>query len=528
MENEELYRRLGSFENGTLQGPVNLFLFISANCPLECRFCARRLYLGLGKEEEKDLTGFLRKVVFRVDGEMNKKIKEKYSLPVNEILADIGKEQQILARIKRIDFLIESSRPLDYSGYSRVADLVKGSDRKKQAGLHSYAMRKMIRKLKRDMGQRMSLVTFTRVVREAADLGVRDIFLSGAIGEPLADKGFLYPIMEEIIKGGMTGHIATNGYLWDEEFAVRLVESGWRSITVSIDGARNSTHDHLRRKTGSFRRAIELIERLDAIKTEYGSEFPEISVSFVVNRYNYGELLDHLVLMEKLGVRRAYYSPMRLYTREAADELMMGPKDIEELIDIIRKGADKWNLSGVENNIASFLESPCVHEFGPLMDPRSELFDDVMEFIGWNEPLEPGRTKLDKLMCSEPWRSLVVDANGSVLHCCNSSISLINMNVMDHSLREIWDSPRYRHLRDNFTGGKLPVECEFNCPDSTKMLQRSLMDGYRKFCADETRRLPEALAHPLRHVDSAVVKVSKGNLSLRKKMRVLGYDIDKE
>jgi len=535
----ELFERLRSFENHVLKGPVNLFLFVSTECPLHCRFCARRIHEDLARNPENDLMRFLAAVLFRTDPSSSDHLKKEISSGRERLVLGIKSKTKLGGAAEEMDRIIGSAMEMDFSAYKDIPAITSRFDLHDSIRLQAYAMIGIAAKLSGDMAFRMSFDHYIRVVREASELGVRNIYLTGGIGEPLSDRSFLYGIMDEIIKHGITGHITTNAYHADQEFAEHLVKNKWRSIIVSIDGAKEETHDRLRGKKNSFTRATAFLKYLRDAKGNDKSPFPRVSVSFVANRLNYGEIMEHLALVEASGVDSVYYSPMRIYTKDAARELEMTLENAERFQRIITEGRDIWSASGVENNIASFLECSATYAYGPLVEPREEIFRDIVDLAGWSGGVDDNErhtsedvdaNRLDHLKCTEPWGSLVIDANGNAMQCCISSISLVNMNVMRHSLKEIWDSPRYRRLRERFMEGELPVECRYNCPASVRYNQEMMIREYGNPSGmkGNERKLPELIAHPLRHADDLLSKMTQDRKSLKKFLKKHGWGIDRE
>ena len=517
-----------SFENGVLKGPVNLFLFVSTDCPLHCGFCARRIHRDLISAPENDLMRFLAVVLFKMEPSSFTRLQKEIASASEGPVLGINSTGRFKKAAGEIDRIIGSAMEMDFSVYKEIPPIISKFASADSIRLQAYAIIEIAKKLMTDMAYRMSLDHYIRVVREAAELGVRNIYLTGGIGEPLSDRSFLYGIMEEIMKLGMTGHITTNAYLADEDFAEHLVKMEWRSIIVSIDGAKEETHDKLRGKKNSYKRATAFLNYLRDAKRNNKSEFPRVGVSFVINRLNYGEIMEHLALMEAGGVDSVYYSPMRIYTRDAAREVKMTPEDEKRFEEIIRGGRDIWSVSGVENNLASFLKCPGTYAYGPLVEPREEIFRDIIDLAGWSGGMNDKEHRLDRIECTEPWGSLVIDANGNAMQCCISSISLVNMNIRRHSLKEIWNSPRYHRLRKRFMDGKLPVECRYNCPASVRYNQEAMIREYGKLIPKKEREVPEILAHPLRHADDLLSKMTQDRKSLKKFLKKHGWGICRE
>ena len=84
-------------------------------------------------------------------------------------------------------------------------------------------------------------------------VGVRFYFTGG---EPLLHPDF-FPIAQYAIHRGFKTALFTNGTLIDAVIASRLIETGFDSIIISMDGATAATHDRSRGVPGVFTKAIE-------------------------------------------------------------------------------------------------------------------------------------------------------------------------------------------------------------------------------------------------------------------------------
>ena len=120
--------------------------------------------------------------------------------------------------------------------------------------------------------------------------------------------------------------MVTNGFALTPQRYQRLLESGLRSMAISLDGLEED-HDWMRGVPGSFKRASA------AIKMVVDSGAIEFDVVTCVNRRNYphlAELRDHLVglglkqwrLFTVFPMGRAAHDPELQLTREELRGLM--------------------------------------------------------------------------------------------------------------------------------------------------------------------------------------------------------------
>jgi MoaA/NifB/PqqE/SkfB family radical SAM enzyme len=99
-----------------------------------------------------------------------------------------------------------------------------------------------------------------RVVGDSLDLGIVEAVVTG--GEPFLRRELTLEVIETLAGAGVGIALNTNGWFLDEEVAERLGAAAGVTAHVSIDGARGGLHDASRGVPGSWRRAIEGVDRL--------------------------------------------------------------------------------------------------------------------------------------------------------------------------------------------------------------------------------------------------------------------------
>ncbi len=117
------------------------------------------------------------------------------------------------------------------------------------------------------------------------------IILTG--GEPLL-RPDIFDIAAYGTGKGLRMVIATNGMLVDEAAAKKMIKSGIKRVSVSLDGKDAPSHDAFRGESGAFRGALNGI---DAMKRA-GMEF---QINTTVTTANLRQIKDILELAKKLG-----------------------------------------------------------------------------------------------------------------------------------------------------------------------------------------------------------------------------------
>jgi MoaA/NifB/PqqE/SkfB family radical SAM enzyme len=139
------------------------------------------------------------------------------------------------------------------------------------------------------------------IADEAVELGVVEAVLTG--GEPLMRADLVLMLAERLSGAGVGVTLNTNGWFLDDDLADRLAAVPGLSVNVSIDGAGPEFHDAERGVPGSWRRAIEAVDRLLARGIAH-------QVVSVVTPRNADAVDDFLEGMWTLGVRSVRITPV--------------------------------------------------------------------------------------------------------------------------------------------------------------------------------------------------------------------------
>jgi pyrroloquinoline quinone biosynthesis protein E len=136
--------------------------------------------------------------------------------------------------------------------------------------------------------------TWSRVFREAADLGVLQIHLSG--GEP-ASRRDLVELVVAARDAGLYTNLSTSGIGLNEDKLSQLDEVGLDHIQLSLQGITAELADHIGGYKGGFDRKMYVAERIAAVG------FP-LTLNAVMHRHNLDDLPATIALAERLGARR--------------------------------------------------------------------------------------------------------------------------------------------------------------------------------------------------------------------------------
>jgi MoaA/NifB/PqqE/SkfB family radical SAM enzyme len=167
------------------------------------------------------------------------------------------------------------------------------------------------------------------VVRQSLELGIVEAVVTG--GEPFLRRELTLETVEALAGAGVGVTLNTNGWFVDEEVAARL--GALRGVTahVSLDGARAGLHDGSRGVPGSWRRAVEGIDRL--LSAGVG-----VCVVHVVTPANAAAVPEFLEQMWALGVPWLRVTPVVVTGAAArAGEWKVSWRALEQAVEEFRQ-----------------------------------------------------------------------------------------------------------------------------------------------------------------------------------------------
>ena len=138
------------------------------------------------------------------------------------------------------------------------------------------------------------ILLFLKSVSEKMDVENIQLCITG--GEPLLRKEF-FEIMDYAHKLGYRWGMTSNGTLIDDACAEQLYRTGMETISISLDGLRES-HDWFRQRVGSFDAACKGIKAL----VDHGG-FSHVQVTTVVTKKNIDELEELYRFLLTTGIR---------------------------------------------------------------------------------------------------------------------------------------------------------------------------------------------------------------------------------
>ena len=231
------------------------------------------------------------------------------------------------------------------------------------------------------------------------------IMLNITGGEPLVREDVL-EVAGYAAELGFPWGMVTNGSLIDDSVIDRMRASGMKTLTVRIDGCKE-THERLRRLDGSFER---IISALRSIRNQGFAE--HLQVTTVVNKQNISELEELRKILLDVGL-----DSWRVVT---ADPIGRAKNNSAVLLD--KDGMRRYfEFAGKysRDSVLPVIQS-CSHYFGE-----------------WEH-----RLRSRCFSCGAGKRVASILYNGDIFVCPNVERrkELIQGNVRTHSLADVWQS----------------------------------------------------------------------------------------
>lgn len=234
------------------------------------------------------------------------------------------------------------------------------------------------------------------------DFGTNEVQLCITGGEPLLRKDF-FEIMGYAHSLGFHWGMTSNGTLIDEKTAARLEECGMGTISISLDGMKES-HDKFRQTPGGWEAAVRGINALIG-----RNAFKHVQVTTVVHKDNIDELeelYDYLCGVDIDSWRLVTVEPIG---RALDAGISLSPEDCGRVLDFIRekRAAGMPVLYG------------CTHYLG--LDYEREVRD-------WY------------FLCNAGIYTAGIRTNGNIGACLDIEMrpELIEGNILTDDFTEVW------------------------------------------------------------------------------------------
>ena len=275
----------------------------------------------------------------------------------------------------------------------------------------------------------MSTDEYRRVLDQLAAAGCVKVHFSG--GEATLRRD-IFEILGHCAGLGMKANITTNGTLLTEERARALVEAGTHSVSLSLDGPDERSHDGLRGVPGAFERTLKGIALLTKARQKARSKM-KLRLNTVLTRFNYRRLPEIIELAADLGFVEVH--PMPVDERGDFPVNRLARKDIEHFNTFVAP------LAAEARRRAGYSLAP--HLIYPFGVSETDL--------GYATLGKYARGYFESQTCYVPWLHIFIAWNGDVFLCCMARGKTDPLgNVRENSVAEVYNGEAYRNIRRQF------------------------------------------------------------------------------
>jgi radical SAM protein with 4Fe4S-binding SPASM domain len=244
-------------------------------------------------------------------------------------------------------------------------------------------------------------------------------------GEPLLRDDWA-TITEALVRRGVSVSIVTNGVLFDRDVALRVSALGVTQVVVSLDGG-EETHDTIR-GTGVFSKAVEALDHSAAVGIPHRMAVTSVSKA---NAHDLETLLRFLLEHEN-GIDWAINFSSLRHGGRMDPALRIDERAFCEIAEFThrarRRAGDRLRITGS-------------HDMGYFSRRYGELAGR-----DWNG-------------CVAGLEALGIAAGGGIKGCLCLPDHLVDGNIRQVSLRDLWNDPGSFSYNRHFSVGDLRGEC---------------------------------------------------------------------
>ena len=171
--------------------------------------------------------------------------------------------------------------------------------------------------------------------------------------------------------------------------------------------------------------------------------------------------LDWAKKLIKAGITRILFS-LDAATSETYDKVRPGGdfnstvENLKALIELKKTMGlvlPFVRVSFVNSQLNSFERDLFIKTFTPLTD-SVEIQGFSVYYESNVDMIPEDSVHVEDFSCNEPWRKLIIRANGDVLPCCSFyGYEIVVGNVLKNSLKDIFNGEKMRGLRKDFKEG---------------------------------------------------------------------------
>ena len=275
-------------------------------------------------------------------------------------------------------------------------------------------------------------------------------------GEPLIRTDFKDILMKVSQKTKGKLNVVTNGILINREIAEAFIKSKMMLLSVSLDGY-GKNHDLNRNKDGIFDKIISNLDMLNNYRQR-----PLVDIKTIVLENN----LDDLVKLYKMctEMKFNFLSISFLRNNNLKQNSVLFDEFVPEFNEYypIQKYFDIEHFKEVYNELIALSKTSNVKiRFSPKFEYCKNPLESIINFFNAadNKPMSD-----IYLPCKYPFSNMMITPSGDVYPCLSQKVG----NVKEGSVKEMFNSAKYRCFRKNLKAAKVFGACQMCCELAVK------------------------------------------------------------
>ncbi len=265
----------------------------------------------------------------------------------------------------------------------------------------------------------LSLEEAKAFIADLAEMRIPLLLFTG--GEPLVRKDF-WELADYATAKGLKTALSTNGTLITKEVAAKIKARGIEYVGVSLDGAKEETHNAIRNQPGSFKRAVQALRNCAEIGLKTG-------IRVTITRDNYREIADLLDFSIELKVPRfCVYWLVPSGRGKEIYNLQLSPLEVSHIFDLLYRRARDLDPEKMEILTVDAPQDG-VYLLNKLKEDNSQEYENALKLLEYTGD-----------SCSAGDRVANVDPGGNVYPCQFAQLEEFKIgNVSERKFSELWN-----------------------------------------------------------------------------------------
>lgn len=259
-------------------------------------------------------------------------------------------------------------------------------------------------------------------------------------GEPLLHPSIMQ-ILFEIKKHNLFGLLITNGALLDSSKAKQLLNMSWENIRISLHAVSRSSYKRLHGRDDFELVCKNILFLGKLIKLQRKNT--HLSLLFVIQKENFKDIENFSLLAEKLKANSIEYDNLIPLVKKT----LLNQKEMYRSIFLLEKVARKCRIT---NNAREQIQ-----KFKTLYKLNKNNSKNYIKLA---------KKRFYNKKCRVTHESLLITAVGDVYPCCLLMSKDKKLgNIRNNTIHDIWNTPKYKKIRERLDNGIFFLDCYKNC-----------------------------------------------------------------